>query len=109
MPSALRLFRSGSLSDGRGALLPVRRQIGRTRDGDTPSPRKPVGARIRVERSRKVQQQLDVDHDTAYRARLASENVAVLFVVWGKGSGAILLDVAFEERDLAGTALAGAA
>jgi len=59
--------------------------------------------------ARKVQLLLDIDYDTADRARLASKNVAVLFVVRGKTIGAIVLDLAFEKRDLAGTALAGAA
>jgi hypothetical protein len=62
-----------------------------------------------VGRARRVRLRLNIDHDTADRARLASENVAVLFVVRGKTIGAIVLDRAFEKCDLAGTALAGAA
>jgi hypothetical protein len=56
-----------------------------------------------------AQQQLQIDHDAAHRTRLASEDMAVLFIVGGEGGGAILLDRTFEKRDFASTALTGAA
>ena len=56
-----------------------------------------------------MRSQLQIDHDAAHRTRLASEDMTVLHVVGGEAIGTILLDRAFEKRDLASTALTGAA
>src|SRR6266436_119375 len=53
--------------------------------------------------------QLEIDHDAPHGARLASKDMALLFIIGRECVSAILLDRAFQKGDLAGTALTGAA